>query len=161
MKSAMPFLGIPLPEVRRITRSCAHGETDAARLRATARALWDHADYREERYAALALLALPPLEGDPAQMPLIVHFVHTGAWWDFTDELAHRVAALHDAHPAETATLVRTWCTDGDVWLRRLAILSQLGAARLCTGSARLGAALLRVPRAQPTEQARGAAAPG
>lgn len=127
MKSAMPFLGIPVPEVRRIARSCARGETDAAMLPATVRTLWDGASHREERYAALALLALPPLEGDPAQVPLIVHLVRTGAWWDFTDELAHRVAALHDRDPSGTALLVRTWSTDADLWLRRLAILSQLG----------------------------------
>jgi len=127
MKSAMPFLGIPVPEVRRLTRACTRGETDAATLRATALALWDDASHREERYAALALLALAPLRGDGQVVPLIEHMVRTGAWWDFTDELVHRVAALHERDPVATAALVRRWSTDGDLWMRRLAILSQLG----------------------------------
>ena len=31
------------------------------------------------------------------------------------------------AYPAQTAELVRLWSLDDDVWLRRLAIISQLG----------------------------------
>jgi 3-methyladenine DNA glycosylase AlkD len=51
----------------------------------------------------------------------------TGAWWDHVDEVAHRIAALHDAHPEPTAAAVRRWSTSDDLWLRRLAILGQLG----------------------------------
>jgi 3-methyladenine DNA glycosylase AlkD len=91
------------------------------------RALWDEASHREERYAAMALLGLRPVDGDFAGVPLIEHMVRTGRWWDITDELAHRVAAMHDRHPVETAALVRRWCVEEDMWMRRLAILSQLG----------------------------------
>ncbi len=57
----------------------------------------------------------------------IEHLATTGAWWDHVDDLAHRIAELHDAHPSETAVIVRRWSTDADLWLRRLAIISQLG----------------------------------
>ena len=43
------------------------------------------------------------------------------------DETAHRIADLHDVHPDETGVVVRRWCTEDDVWLRRLAIISQRG----------------------------------
>ena len=127
MKSAMPFLGVRVPATRRVAMGAAAGMTDAASLRASALELWDGAGHREERYAAMALLAMRPLRGDPALVPVVEHMVRTGQWWDYTDELAHRLADLHDAHPAETAAIVRTWARDDDLWIRRVAILSQLG----------------------------------
>ena len=127
MKSAMPFLGVRVPEARQVATRLAKGMTDASALRATALRLWDEAEYREERYAAMALLALRPLHGDPALVPVVEHMVRTGRWWDFTDELAHRLADLHDARPDDTAALARTWARDPDMWIRRIAILSQLG----------------------------------
>ena len=54
MKSAMPFYGVPVPEVRRLTRATAQGMGDAATLRETAVELWNAATRREERYAAMA-----------------------------------------------------------------------------------------------------------
>ncbi len=127
MKSAMPFLGVRVPDARRIARAAAAGERDAGTLIAAASVLWDEATHREERYAAQALLALRPVRGNLGVVPIIEHMVRTGRWWDFTDELASRIAELLDAHPAQTAALVRRWSTDDDLWVRRLAILSQLG----------------------------------
>ena len=126
MKSAMPFLGVRVPDARRVARTLARGR-DAATLRATALVLWDDAGFREERYAAMALLSLRPLRGDPDLVPLLERFVRTGQWWDYTDELAHRLGDLHDARPVETAALVHRWARDPDLWIRRIAILSQLG----------------------------------
>ena len=132
MKSDMPFLGVRVPEARRIARTLAKAETDAAQLRSAALELWDAASHREERYAAMALLALRPLRGDPDNVVVVEYMVRTGQWWDFTDELAHRLADLHDIRPDETAELVRRWARDDDFWIRRIAILSQLGrGARL------------------------------
>jgi len=129
MKSAMPYLGVRVPEVRRITRGVVRelGVGEPAVLMAASARLWDEATHREERYASTALLALGPLRGDPALVPLIEHMARTGAWWDHVDELAHRVGELHDAHPGPTADLVRRWAGDDFLWIRRLAILSQLG----------------------------------
>ncbi|MFC8683232.1 DNA alkylation repair protein [Microbacterium ureisolvens] len=127
MKSSMPFLGVRVPEARRIATHAAKGTTDAAALRETALQLWDAAGHREERYAAMALLALRPLRGDPALVPVVEHMVHTGQWWDYTDELAHRLADMHDTHPEATVALVHAWARAHDMWIRRIAILSQLG----------------------------------
>lgn len=126
MKSEMPFFGLRVPEVRRITHSAARGLTDPNSVRVAARWLWDEATHREERYAGVALLGFPQVRGQMANVALIEHMVRTGQWWDFVDDLAHRVTDLLDAHPAGTAALVRRWSTDEDLWMRRLAILSQL-----------------------------------
>src|SRR6478735_10156010 len=127
MKSPMPFYGVPLPEVRRLTKAAATGMTDAATLCATAIELWDEASRREERYAAMHLLGQRLLRADPEIVPIVEHMVRTGHWWDITDELAHRLAEALEARPGETTRLVRRWSVDPDMWIRRIAILSQLG----------------------------------
>ena len=130
MKSAMPFLGVRVPEVRRQVRTLVRdlGIADPLVLTTAARELWDDATHREERYAAAALVGLRPLKGDLGLVPFHEHVARTGAWWDHVDEAAHRIADLHDAHPVETAQVVRRWSTDADsFWVRRLAIISQLG----------------------------------
>jgi 3-methyladenine DNA glycosylase AlkD len=127
MKSAMPFLGVRVPETRLIARTAAADVVDAEILHRAALELWDEASHREERYAAMALLTLRPLRADPGVIPTIEHMVRTGQWWDITDELAHRLAEALDARPEPTAALVRSWSVDDDLWIRRIAILSQLG----------------------------------
>jgi 3-methyladenine DNA glycosylase AlkD len=127
MKSAMPFLGVTVHMARQIARRAGMIMTDGSAVRQAAGLIWDEAVYREERYAAMALLGLRAVRGDRANVPLIEHMVRTGQWWDITDELAHRTADLHDAHPRATAALVLNWCRDENLWVRRIAILSQLG----------------------------------
>jgi 3-methyladenine DNA glycosylase AlkD len=129
MKSPMPFRGVPMPSVRAITKAAAraHPLLTVEELEAAVRTLWDEAQFREERYAASALLATKIGAGRLELVPLYEHLATTGAWWDHVDDLAHRVAELHDAHPTEAAAIVRRWSTAADFWLRRLAIISQLG----------------------------------
>ncbi|MCL2316024.1 MAG: DNA alkylation repair protein [Actinomycetia bacterium] len=127
MKSAMPFLGVPRPEVRRLVhRAATARHTTLDDLVATSMDLFDHATWREERYAAIDLTGLPAALGRWELAGLHEHQARTGAWWDYVDDIAHRVAALHDAHPGPAAGRVRTWARDDSLWIRRLAILSQL-----------------------------------
>lgn len=126
MKSAMPFLGVRVPEVRRITRELTRGMTDPDELRSTALALWRSAEFREERYAAQAVMALRPLRGRLDMLDVHEEMIRTGAWWEHVDEVAHRLADLLDAHPAELAVELRVWADDEDLWIRRAAIIAQL-----------------------------------
>jgi len=126
MKSAMPFLGVRVPDVRRLSREAARGVTDADELREAALDLWRGPEYREERYAAQALTALRPLRGRLDMLDVHEEMIRTGAWWDHVDEVAHRLADLLDAHPAELAVELRVWADDEDFWIRRAAIIAQL-----------------------------------
>ncbi|MFN8167276.1 MAG: DNA alkylation repair protein [Candidatus Nanopelagicales bacterium] len=133
MKSAMPFLGVAKPERTAALRPvlAAHPPADRATWEATVRALYDEAAYREERYAALALLVVRPSRPwhDTGLVPLVEHLVTTGAWWDLVDEVAGRtVAPLHRADPEGMAPVIRRWARHDDLWLRRTAVLSQLGS---------------------------------
>ncbi len=133
MKSAMPFLGVQAPTARRVFRAAilAHPPADRAGWHDTVRALWHEATHREERYGALALAGhrLYRAYQDPRTLPLYRELVVSGAWWDTVDDLASRkVGPILRGYPGEVAPVVRAWSTDPDLWLRRTAILSQLGA---------------------------------
>jgi len=127
MKSAVPFLGVRVPAVRAMVRRIAKDETDAAVLQDAALELWRNAEFREERYAALALMALRPLRGDIETLPVHEEMIRTGAWWDLVDEAAHRLRELIDANPELMAAEMRVWADDEDFWVRRAAIICQLG----------------------------------
>ena len=126
MKSAMPFLGVRVPDARRIATQAARGIVDVDELRDAALDLWRAAGYREERYAAQALMALKPLRGRLDLLDVHEEMIRTGAWWDHVDEVAHRLADLLDAHPAELSVELRVWADDEDLWIRRAAIIAQL-----------------------------------
>ena len=127
MKSAMPFLGVRVPEARRLATEAARSIGDPDLLREAALELWRHAAYREERYAAQALMALKPLRGRLDLLEVHEEMIRTGAWWDHVDEVAHRLADLLDVHPAELSVELRVWADDEDLWIRRAAIIAQLG----------------------------------
>jgi 3-methyladenine DNA glycosylase AlkD len=123
MKSAMPFLGVPAPARARVLRT-AGAATD---FRANAAALWDAAEFREERYVALALLERHRRELELADLPLLARLIVERAWWDYVDELAHRVGDLRRRHPAELAATMREWSRDENLWKRRVSIICQVG----------------------------------
>lgn len=131
MKSALPFRGVSAVPLRRICREVldAHVLPDRAAWEAAVRTLWDHAAFREERYAAVALTghrAYRPYQ-DPESLRLYRHLVVTGAWWDLVDVVAsNRVGPVLARHAAEVAPVVRSWAEADDLWLRRTAILCQL-----------------------------------
>ncbi|HEX3005362.1 MAG TPA: DNA alkylation repair protein [Angustibacter sp.] len=129
MKSAMPFLGVRVPVVRSVVRDVAreHPPAGLDDLQAAATALWREAGVREERYAATGLTGLPLARGRLELLPLHHEMIVTGAWWDHVDEIAHRVGATLLAHPDEMSPLLRSWARDDDLWLRRCAVISQLG----------------------------------
>jgi 3-methyladenine DNA glycosylase AlkD len=131
MKSTMPYLGVPVPAVRALVRAEAKARPPASTedLAATAGALWREAAHREERYAATALTAVPAARRlqTMALLPLYREMITTGAWWDHVDEVAHRVGALLVAYPDELAPTIHDWARDPDRWLRRCAVICQLG----------------------------------
>ncbi|WP_300013506.1 DNA alkylation repair protein [Pseudonocardia sp.] len=133
MKSTMPFRGVAKPAREELVRElvAARPAPTPAEFAVAVRALWDGAEYREERYVALTLTGhrrwAPPQ--DASWVPLYRHWIVTGAWWDFTDEIASkRIGVLLRAAPAELSPVLRAWAGDGDRWLRRTAVIAQLGS---------------------------------
>jgi 3-methyladenine DNA glycosylase AlkD len=131
MKSATPFLGVRVPVMRTLTRAEAKLRPFAtsADLTDTVLRLWREAGYREERYAAITLLGTPAARRlwEPSVLQTLRELIVTGAWWDYVDELAHRVGDLLLRWPAEVRPAVVTWTRSEDRWLRRASIICQLG----------------------------------
>lgn len=133
MKSAMPFHGVTAPVVRRVVRTALaeHPLADRPAVVEAVRALWDEATHREQRYAALALAghARHRRHLVPETLPLLEHLVVTGAWWDLVDDVAsHLVGQVLLAHREAATPVVLAWATSPDRWLRRTAVICQLGA---------------------------------
>jgi 3-methyladenine DNA glycosylase AlkD len=128
MKSSMPFHGVAMPVLRDVLKPLLRAlEFDSGEaFEAAVRELWHHARFREERYAALVLLRLP--KSRPfITLPLLEELISTGAWWDLVDELATHHVHAQLAKPATRRTL-RGWSQGTDLWLRRAAIICQVGA---------------------------------
>ena len=134
MKSAIPYLGLPMPQVRRVVATvvATHPMPDRRTWLATTRALWDEATHREQRYAATGVLRNRRyrtwLIPDDDLVGLLRHLVTSGVWWDLVDELSHVAGDLLAADRPTMTAILRGWSREPDLWLRRTSIIAQLGA---------------------------------
>ena len=129
MKSAMPYYGLKLPEVRAICREVLDADMMTCdRWKETILALWRGAKRREERYAAMYMLDMRRHAEclSPKDMPMLEELVVSGAWWDHVDELAMVIGELLRKHPKQMRPLMRKWSTDPNLWKRRVSIICQL-----------------------------------
>lgn len=117
LRNQFPFLGVSTPERRRVSREI---------LRALPRtADWDFiakcwaAPEREFQYVACDHLARVPV--GTADLPALKQLVTRKSWWDSVDALVKTIGRAAD--PAS----MRAWAQDPDRWVRRAAILHQLG----------------------------------
>lgn len=130
MKSAMPFRGVRAPQQAQALRAILATRPlgSAGELRATVLTLWREAEFREERYAALALLgdrryrAYRTLD----MLPLYEELIVTGAWWDLVDGVAiHRMGELLARYSEPVRAAMLAWSADPDRWKRRTGIICQ------------------------------------
>jgi 3-methyladenine DNA glycosylase AlkD len=131
MKSAMPYLGVPVPQMRavckQVLRSVSFSDRGAFH-RATLE-VWRGAKWREERYAAIEITGHRCARDfqTMAALPLYEELIVTGAWWDYVDTLAsRRLGPLLAAHPGPMKKRMLAWSRSGNIWKRRSAILCQL-----------------------------------
>lgn len=135
MKSALPFRGISAPELKALLAPVLGDPAlrihDRAEWDSAVRTVWDEATHREDRYAATALSGHRWYRAwqDTDTVPLYRHLIVTGAWWDHVDEIAsRRIGPILRAHHEAVAPVVREWAVDDDLWIRRTAIICQLGS---------------------------------
>lgn len=127
MRDQFPFLGLPSPTVKRLSREIMAGvdRPDERDLRAVSTICWRMAE-REYQYFACGLLRRHVAVCGPGFLTVARHLVTTKPWWDTVDALAaHTVGPLVARHP-ELRTTMDEWAVDADLWLVRTAILHQL-----------------------------------
>ena len=130
MKTEMPFYGVQKPSRTPIVRQVVREFPieDRAEYEGLVLALWA-LPHREEKYIAQALAVSHKQFMIPESLPLYRRMIVEGAWWDFVDEVAtHMVRHLIINYPGETWPVVDPWIEDRDMWLRRTAIICQVGA---------------------------------
>jgi 3-methyladenine DNA glycosylase AlkD len=133
MKSAMPYYGLMSPVFKAALRPILADYTPVTRdewLRDVER-LWGRATHREHWYAALAVArhrgAKQWVDGEA--MPVWERLIREGAWWDVVDEIAtHLVRDTVLKSTESEHQRMRQWATTEGLWLRRTAIICQVGA---------------------------------
>ena len=133
MRNQFEYLGIPTPARRAATRALIRAP-DGHPL-AAARALWKESE-REFQYVACDLLAHHAHHLNADALDDVLQLVSCKSWWDTVDALAHTVGALVRTHPALYSRMDELIDAD-DLWLRRTALIFQVGARQL-TDQARL-----------------------
>jgi 3-methyladenine DNA glycosylase AlkD len=135
MKSTMPYLGIAMPSLVAIYRPHldAQRQMTFACWRDSTLALWRDAEFREERYAAIALARHRAHDRHQrlTATPMYREMIVTGAWWDYVDVIAsHQIAGLLRRYHTSMARTLRAWSRHDDMWLRRTSIIAQLHVGR-------------------------------
>lgn len=143
MQGQFAFLGVPTPARRAAVKDlvAAHPQ-EAEALLDTAEALWRRPE-RELRYAAIDLLRQHVRVLGPAQLPALQGWLVRDSWWDTVDGLTAVIGRILLAR-REARALMDEWIAHPDFWVRRAAMLHQLGW-RLQTDTARLEAHALRL----------------
>lgn len=127
MKDVAPFLGIPTPLRRELSKAVTKDTPKPAEADCAALALrcWGLAE-REYQYFAVDYLRRHVSRCTSGLLPVVRHLIVTASWWDTVDLLAaHTVGPLVAGDPGLRAVMDE-WIEDENLWLARTALLHQL-----------------------------------
>ena len=140
MLDQFAFLGIRATPRRQALRGLPRLNTwMAADLLSVAEALWDLPE-REFQYVAVDLLAKHHGQLGMESLPSLLQLVQRHAWWDTVDALAGVVGDIllrEQTGQADVQHQMDDWLGHPSLWVRRVAMLHQLGW-RAQTDQARL-----------------------
>ncbi len=128
MKSSVPFYGVQKPGRERVLRELkvALPPADSGEYVAAVLGLWGQ-PHREEKYLAIGYAKTFKEFITVDHLDLFERLIREGAWWDLVDDIAIRlVGSVLLAEPDTVGTVMDSWVTDPDMWIRRSAIISQL-----------------------------------
>jgi 3-methyladenine DNA glycosylase AlkD len=130
MLDQFAFLGIRATPRRQALRGLPKLNTwTAPELLALAEALWDLPE-REFHYVAVDLLAKHPRQLDLDSLPRLLQLVQRQSWWDTVDGLAGVVGDIllrARSGQGDVQRHMDRWLSHSNLWVRRVAMLHQLG----------------------------------
>ena len=126
MRGQFVFFGIPTPLRRELTRPFLRNAQSAEALLTIAADLWAQPE-RECQYVGSDLLARQWRALDASHVPAVIELARAKAWWDTVDALAGVVGDVLRPQPAEAARQMDAAVVHPDKWVRRIAMLHQLG----------------------------------
>ncbi len=132
LKSPMKHYGVKIPVLRQMCKYWlrAHRETPFKEVADLASKLWE-GQYHEERMLAIFLLVNRVGELTIVDFPLIEHMVKTVTGWAQLDCIAGWLCGeLYEKDPQFMTAVMRRWITDDNFWVRRAALLTNMGPLR-------------------------------
>lgn len=128
MGDRFPFLGLPAPVRRAAVQALgARPWASADALLDAAGALWQRPE-REYRYTAVDLLLCHRRQLGLDHVGAMRALLETDPWWDTVDGLAAVLGkVIHGADRAAGHVMMDAWIADAGFWVRRAAMLHQLG----------------------------------
>ncbi len=129
MRDQFPFYGIKTPQCRLLVREflAEQGLPPPDLLEPVVLTLWQRPQ-RECQYIAVGLLERGSKRLDTPVVDLLEQLIITKSWWDTVDSLAGGLAgAQFRRFPEARAAALPRWRASDNIWLRRSAILFQLG----------------------------------
>lgn len=146
LRGQFDFLGIQTPTRRLICKDLPRLPADPALLLQVAEALWQQPE-REYRYVACDLLKKNAKLFHKKDLSALKRMLQTNAWWETVDSLSGVVGDIvlqEKLQGIHAQDIMDQWLEDEDFWVRRSAMIHQLGW-RLDTDTHRLSNYALRL----------------
>ena len=125
MRGQFPFLGIARPLQKKVSTE-VFKKADLSSFESLVEELWECGE-REFQYAAIDHALFCKKRWTSRTLALFERMIRTKSWWDTVDTLApHLVGSLFERHP-ELVSCTDEWIDDEYMWIRRSAIIFQLG----------------------------------
>jgi 3-methyladenine DNA glycosylase AlkD len=131
LKSDLEFLGVTVPDMRRVVRAAFLGYPGLGRRDAVAwaRALWRE-PVHERRMAAVEVLELSVPLLTAGDLAAVAELIRQARTWALVDGLAATVAGGIALHDTSSWARIDRWASDQDFWVRRSALLALLPGIR-------------------------------
>ena len=130
MKNRYTFMGIQTPERNALLKAFlqAHGRPESEQsLEQVVKLLWAQPE-REFQNGAMSFLDTRGKRTVESRIMLLESLIMEKSWWDTVDFLAGNAVGSYLTHyPEQIATYPDRWIQSDNLWLRRSALLFQLG----------------------------------
>jgi 3-methyladenine DNA glycosylase AlkD len=129
MRNLFPFLGIPSPKRRELTKDLLKTSRKTAWevVLSAVEKLWKMPE-REFQYLAIDMLVANLKRLKKKDLHKLEHLISTKSWWDTVDLLAGKVTGKYFMlFPEEMKKKTSAWSGSDNMWLQRSSILFQLG----------------------------------
>jgi 3-methyladenine DNA glycosylase AlkD len=131
MREQFDYLGVQTPARRAATMALIRAQkgASAADLLRSARLLWAM-EQREYQYVAVDLLGRHVRSLEPEHIAALLTLVKKKSWWDTVDALADVINRVVHASCLADVSAQKTMdaaIASGNLWVRRVAIIHQLG----------------------------------
>lgn len=128
MKSVMPYWGVTLPQVRKMSDQLfkEYAPSTNEEYRRIILYLFKNAQCREEWYAGLHYAKKFKKFIGIENLELYLELIRLTQWWDIVDDAAVHLVGGSLKTVDDIKIFLQSWIVDENMWIRRTALLAQL-----------------------------------